>query len=89
MRSSKLLSAIRKPDRSAAGVKGRRVSIPQEVFGFDDDDGIHFQGTILLAAERRCLVLFDYTGEEEWFPLVMIRKWLLSEVPVEPLCALL
>ena len=92
LRREPLHGAIHKAQRrvpASAALRGRRVSIPQEVFGFDDDDGISFQGTILQDAAQRCLVRFDYTGEEEWFPRVLTRRWVLREVPVDPLCAML
>jgi hypothetical protein len=89
----KLHGAIRKPARrgheAGCAAVGRRVSVPQEVFGFHDDDGIFFDGTVIQAMDRRCLVRFDYTGDEEWFALALTRRWLRAEVHIDPLCALL
>ncbi|KAL1503338.1 hypothetical protein AB1Y20_011390 [Prymnesium parvum] len=82
-------SAIAKSRGQKNALVGRRVAVPQEVFGFVDDDGICFNGTIINSDDRRCLIRFKYTGEEELFPLELTRRWLLAEVPVDPLCDLL
>ena len=62
--------------------------MPQEVFGFGDDDGVSFDGTVLRQTSdgKRSLVRFDYTCEEEWFPTQLLRRWLRAEVPIDPLC---
>ena len=66
---------------------GRRVAVPQEFCGFDDDDGFCFDGTVLRCLGQRCLIRFKYTGEEEWFPLSATRQWLRPELPsIDPLC---
>ena len=75
--------------RRVEPLNGRRVAVPQEMFGFDDGDSFFFQGTVKATASSRCLVRFDYTGEEEWFPHTLTRRWLLREVPIGPLCSLL
>ena len=80
----------------AESLKGRRVSVPQEMFGFVDDDEFFFEGKVIetvtssKAVETRCLIRFDYTGEEEWFPHALTRRWLLrqSTVAIDPICSL-
>ena len=66
---------------------GRRVAVPESFFGFDDE-GFTFKGIITQTCSRkdggRGLVRFEYTGEEEWFTLELLSRWL--EEDDEPLC---
>ena len=61
---------------------GRRVQVPQEVFGLSDEDGsaFFFAGTIKAAAPRRLLIRFDYTGEEEWHQSTLVARWLEEDL---------
>ena len=61
---------------------GRRVQVPQEVFGLSDEDGsaFFFAGTIKAAAPRRLLIRFDYTGEEEWHQSALVARWLEEDL---------
>eukprot|EP00965_Chrysotila_dentata_P228796 6196815-Pleurochrysis_carterae.AAC.1 len=65
---------------------GRRVSVPQEVFGFTDDaDCFCFAGTIISTRTKSLscsegMVHFDYTGEDEWFSLPDLVKWLQPDL---------
>ena len=74
------------PDGSAALV-GRRVQVPQQIFFPDDDERFFFGGTIKAATKSRLLILFDYTGEEEWHATPIATRWL--EPDISPLCTLL
>ena len=55
---------------------GKRVSVPQALFGFDDDEPFYFQGTIALHSDDKVMVLFDYTQETLWFSLDQARPWI-------------
>ncbi len=72
----------RPPKRSLIG---RRVQVPQEVFGLSDDDGsaFFFAGTIKEVMAQRMLIRFDYTGEEEWHASTLVARWL--EKDLDPL----
>jgi hypothetical protein len=72
----------RPPKRSLIG---RRVQVPQEVFGLSDGDGsaFFFAGTIKEVMAQRMLIRFDYTGEEEWHASTLVARWL--EKDLDPL----
>ena len=61
---------------------GRRVQVPQEIFGLSDEDGsaFFFAGTIKAAAPRRLLIRFDCTGEEEWHQSTLVARWLEEDL---------
>ena len=86
--------AIQKKKRQPAAchstLVGRRVQVPEEVFGMTSDgDGspFFFAGTVKAATLQRMLIRFDYTGEEEWHASVLVRRWL--EPDLDPLIQLL
>ena len=62
--------------------------MPQRYTEVEDDcDDFCFGGQIIACDIRRALVLFDYTGERESWPLPLVRRWL--EQDTDPLCAAL
>ena len=76
-------AAIEKKRRaSQPSLVGRRVQVPQEIFGLSDEDGssFFFAGTVKAAAARRLLIRFDYTGEEEWHPATLVARWLEEDL---------
>ena len=88
MRRQRLSSgAIRKKPREVvAGLVGRRVQVPQEVFNFVDPEPFFFGGTVKQACSKdgSLLIRFDYTGEEEWYCATLAKRWL--EADLTPLC---
>ena len=75
------------PPHGSAALVGRRVQVPQQIFFPDDDERFFFGGTIKAATKSRLLILFDYTGEEEWHATPIATRWL--EPDISPLCTLL
>lgn len=65
---------------------GRRLSVPQKFYDDEgEDDGLLFGASVILAEpgpRGRVLVRFDYTADEEWFPMILARRWVQQEVDI-------
>jgi hypothetical protein len=65
------------PGAGTINLLHRRVAVPQQYVGFDDEDDFSFKGSIISTeCAQRVLIRFDYTMEEEWFPVKLARRWL-------------
>ena len=64
---------------------GRRVAVPQKYTDVDDDpdDGFTFGATVIGGGFRRVSIRYDYTGEEESWPVALVNRWL--EPDTDPL----
>ena len=75
--------AARKDRTARQSLVGRRVQVPQELYFANepgDDEPFHFGGTVKEARARQLLILFDYTGEEEWHARCVASRWLMKDV---------
>jgi hypothetical protein len=82
MSPQELMSIEKKRRAPQPSLVGRRVQVPQEIFGLSDEDGsaFFFAGTVKAAAPRRLLIRFDYTGEEEWHQSALVARWLEEDL---------
>lgn len=57
--------------------------MPQELYFENepgDDEPFTFGGTVKEATATQLLILFDYTGEEEWHAMCVASRWLEKDV---------
>lgn len=57
--------------------------MPQELYFPNepgDDEPFHFSGTVKEATTTQLLIIFDYTGEEEWHAMCVASRWLEKDV---------
>lgn len=73
LRSAGVTKKVRSRLRQRGLEVGGRVSVPQSVYGFDDDDDFSFNGTIIEVETSKSRILLDYTGEREWHQNVLVR----------------
>ena len=63
----------------------RRLQVPQRFTDVPDDgDGFTFGATVMHGDSKRVVIVYDYTGEQEQWPVSMVRQWL--EPDTDPLC---